>query len=266
MGVSARRHDARDVGLMKASGPSRHSAALVRVLSKRGICSRREAFELVRAGRIRVNGRVATNPLASVPDAARIEVDAETVSASNAVYAMLNKPRGLVTTTSDEQGRETVFSCLSDQSLPRVIAVGRLDKASEGLLLLTNDTQWAARITDPNSELDKTYHVQIAAIADEKLLQTLRDGVRDDKELLRAKAVRLIRVGSKNSWIEVVLDEGRNRHIRRMLQALGIEVFRLIRTAIGDLTLGTLPKGGWRRLSHVEAQRLAPTGGINRAR
>jgi 23S rRNA pseudouridine2605 synthase len=131
--------------------------------------------------------------------------------------------------------------------------VGRLDKASEGLLLLTNDSEWAARIMDPATHLEKRYHVQIAAKADERLIGVLERGVETPKgEVLRAKRVRLLRTGEKNSWLEIILEEGKNRQIRRMLEAQGIEVLRLVRVAIGPLQLGELGKGAHRALRTEE--------------
>ena len=143
------------------------------------------------------------------------------------------------------------------EGLPWIAPVGRLDKASEGLLLLTNDSEWAARITAPETHLDKTYHVQIRAIADEALVQALRSGIRaKDGELLCLKKVCILRHGERYSWLEIVLEEGKNRHIRRMLEALKIEVRRLVRVAIGPLALGELPKGGTRPLEQQEKQEL----------
>jgi 23S rRNA pseudouridine2605 synthase len=181
------------------------------------------------------------------------------VSPEEKIYLMLNKPRGLVTTTRDEQGRTTVYACFEGADLPRISPVGRLDKASEGLLLFTNDTRWAARILDPASGPHKTYHVQIAAIPDEATLLRMERGVRAaDGEVLAVRRARLLRSGARNAWFEVVLDEGKNRQIRRILDALGVEVLRLVRTAIGPLALGPLPKGGWRRLSAAEREALMP--------
>jgi 23S rRNA pseudouridine2605 synthase len=186
----------------------------------------------------------------------RIEVEGRTIAAPAKIYLMLNKPRGVVTTASDEQGRKTVYAGL-DANLPWLGPVGRLDKASEGLLLLTNDSAWAARVLAPETHLDKTYHVQIATVADEKLLAALLRGVAgDDGDMLRAKAARIVRSGGKNSWLEIVLDEGKNRQIRRMMTACGVEVLRLIRVAIGPLTLGELAKGDSRFLTSEEKQRL----------
>jgi 23S rRNA pseudouridine2605 synthase len=169
---------------------------------------------------------------------------------------MLNKPRGVVTTASDEKGRETVYAYL-DHGLPWVAPVGRLDKASEGLLLLTNDSDWAARVLAPETHLGKTYHVQIGAVADATLLESITRGVSSaDGSFLRAKRARVLRGGEKNTWIEIVLDEGKNRHIRLMLAPLGINVLRLLRVAVGPLVLGDLPKGSWRRLTDQDKRAL----------
>ncbi len=222
---------------------------LSRALSKLGFCSRTEAVELIREGRVRLNGSVTRNvetPVRLGVD--RIEVGGQLVGAAKKIYLMMNKPRGIITTTADEKGRDTVYSLLP-QGMEWLAPVGRLDKASEGLLLLTNDSAWAARITDPQTHLDKTYHVQIGAIANEAMLEKLRHGVESEKgEVLRAKKAEPLRSGEKNSWVELVLDEGKNRQIRRMFDALGVEVLRLIRVSIGPLQLGDLPKGDHRPL------------------
>jgi 23S rRNA pseudouridine2605 synthase len=166
---------------------------------------------------------------------------------------MMNKPRGLVTTASDEKGRATVYDLLdSGKDREWVSPVGRLDMASEGLLLLTNDSKWAAQITDPVSHLDKRYHVQVDCVMGNVLLERIKDGVTVGGELLRAKAARILRVGSKNSWLEITLDEGRNRQIRRLLEALGAQVLRLVRVSVGTLELGELKKGAVRHLTEAE--------------
>jgi 23S rRNA pseudouridine2605 synthase len=172
---------------------------------------------------------------------------------------VLNKPRGIVTTASDEKGRDTVYSLLGAE-LPWVAPVGRLDKASEGLLLLTNDSGWGARVTAPETHLDKTYHVQIGRIADVALLETLKNGIRTKEgDTLRVKEASPLRQGERNSWLEIILDEGRNRHVRRMLESLNIEVLRLIRVAIGPLALGDLAKGAVRPLTSGEKLALDRT-------
>jgi 23S rRNA pseudouridine2605 synthase len=232
---------------------------LARALSKLGYCSRSQAAELICAGRVQLNGSVRRDPETPVHmDRDRILVDSRPIECSRKIYLMMNKPRGLVTTASDEQGRETVYSILeaSGEELPWLAPVGRLDKGSEGLLLLTNDSEWGARIAAPESHLEKTYHVQISAKPDAALLENLIQGVREKNELLRARRARLLRSGERNCWLEMILDEGKNRHIRRMFDSLGIEVLRLVRVAIGPLELGDLEKGSYRRLTDEERKRL----------
>ena len=168
---------------------------------------------------------------------------------------MLNKPRGLLTTARDEKGRDTIYALLPEYR-QWVAPVGRLDKASEGLLLLTNDSEWAAGIAAPQTHLDKTYHVQIEGHAGPELLRKLVAGVKADGDLLMAKHASVLREGHKNCWLEIVLDEGKNRHIRRMLAALGIEVLRLVRVSVGPVSLGNLAKGTSRRLTQDEIDRL----------
>jgi 23S rRNA pseudouridine2605 synthase len=237
---------------------------LARALSKLGFCSRSQAAKLIRAGRVRLNGAARRDPEAPVRlERDRIEVDQIAVTAEAPIYLMLNKPRGVVTTASDEKGRETVYSLLGEK-LPWVGPVGRLDKASEGLLLVTNDSEWAARMSDPGSHLDKTYHVQVHALAGEIPTDELVRGVSIRGELLRAKRARVLRAGEKNAWLEIVIDEGKNRQIRRMLEHLGIEVLRLIRVAIGPLTLGQLAKGKSRVLATAEKLALDQAANFSR--
>ena len=226
---------------------------LARALSKLGYCSRSQAVALIREGRVRLNGTTRQNPETPVNlQRDRIEVDRRAVKPETRIYLMLNKPRGVVTTASDEKNRDTVYSCLGD-GLPWVGPVGRLDKASEGLLLLTNDSHWAAQISDPDSHVDKTYHVQVAALTNQDLEATLMRGVRTaNGEMLRAKQVRVLRRGERNTWLQIALDEGKNRHIRRMFEALGIEVLRLVRVAVGPIELGPLAKGKFRALTASE--------------
>jgi 23S rRNA pseudouridine2605 synthase len=188
-------------------------------------------------------------------ESAHIEVDGRAVENAGKIYLMLNKPRGVVTTASDEKGRQTVYEFLA--GLRWVAPVGRLDKASEGLLLLTNDSEWAAQVTAPETHLDKTYHVQIDRVADAKLLQSIEKGIKTaEGDFLRVKSVRVLRGGERNTWLEIILDEGRNRHIRRMLESLAIAVLRLVRVAIGPLPLGQLAKGKVRSLTLEEKSAL----------
>ena len=228
---------------------------LARAMSKLGFCSRSRATELIRMGKVKVNLVVRKNP--EFPVILKKDViimDDVSINQAPRLYVMLNKPRGLVTSASDELGRETVFSCFEHSKLPHLSPVGRLDKASEGMLLFTNDNVWADTITNPDTHLDKTYHVQISGTLDEKRLALIKEGVVDEElgDHLSAKAINILRSGEKNMWLEVVLDEGRNRHIRRLLEAFNIEVLRLVRVKIGMLVLGNLPKGQWRELTKYE--------------
>lgn len=235
----------------------RKLVGLARALSKLGYCSRSEAFLLIRAGKVRLNGATPRNPETPVRlGLDRIEVSGKQIAAAQKVYVLLNKPRGIVATADDEKQRETVYSLLP-KDLPWIAPVGRLDQASEGLLLFTNDSDWGARIADPGSHIDKTYHVQIATVAEPGLVEALERGVgMPDGGTLKAKRAGVLRSGQKHSWLEIVLDEGKNRHIRRMLDALGIEVLRLVRVAIGPLRLGELPKGEHRSLRAEEKTAL----------
>ncbi len=248
---------------MKHTDSSSPSAAplprsgLARALSKRGHCSRRAAVGIIKAGRVSVDGNIEHNPEAPTTAASQIAVDGRSLAAMAAVYLMLNKPRGLVTTTADEHARDTVYRCLEGAALPWLAPVGRLDKASEGLLLMTNDTAWAARITAPEAGVRKIYHLQIDRVPDEALIKSVLAGVDlEDATRLSVLDAGVLRVGERRGWIEVTLDEGRNRHLRRLLAALRIEVIRLVRVAIGPLTLGDLAKGAWRPLSADEVAAL----------
>jgi 23S rRNA pseudouridine2605 synthase len=226
-------------------------------MSKLGYCSRSRGAELIADGRVRLNGALRRDPETPVHIGKdRIEIDGQPLASSAKIYFVLNKPRGVVTTAADEKGRETVYTFLP-ANLPWIAPVGRLDKASEGLLLLTNDSEWAGRISAPETHLDKIYHVRIGEIADEALLETLRQGIRTrDGETLRVKRASILRHRERNSWLEIVLDEGKNRQIRRMFEHLEIEVLRLIRVAIGPLSLGNLPKGSTRPLTDDEKRAL----------
>lgn len=213
-----------------------------------------------------LDGRVIRDPYhPTMLDQQLVAVDGKSVKAVEPVYVMFNKPRGLVVSAADEHGRATVYSALAQAGLPWLGPVGRLDKASEGLLLLSNDTTWAAGITDPVKHMDKTYHVQVAGQPDAATLQAMRVGIDDAGDTLKVRQVRMLRVGDKNAWLEVVLDEGRNRHIRRLLAALGFDVLRLIRVAIGPLALGELVKGQWRQLDADEIRALDTRGRGDRA-
>jgi 23S rRNA pseudouridine2605 synthase len=226
-------------------------------MSKLGLCSRTQAIEMILAGRVSVEGRVQRNPERPTTQRERIRIDGKIVGAVERVYIALNKPRGLIVTAKDDRDRETIFGLLKSSGLPYLAPVGRLDKASEGLLLMTNDSEWAARVMNPETGLPKTYHVQISGLPDQIALDAMLRGIEDDGEHLAVAGVRILRTGQKNAWLEVVLDEGRNRHLRRLLAALDYEVLRLVRIAVGPVALGPLPKGQWRALLESELRAIA---------
>jgi 23S rRNA pseudouridine2605 synthase len=204
---------------------------------------------------VTVNGRRTLDPETPVTARDQLAVDGEPLNVLEQIYLAMNKPRGVVTTASDDQGRRTVYDLLGPGQA-WVGPVGRLDKASEGLLLLTNDSEWAAKITDPATHLDKTYHVQVNCVADSGLLVRIAQGLTVEGDRLRAKTARVLRHGEKNSWLELTLDEGKNRHIRRLLEALDVEVLRLVRVSVGPLELGDLKKGSVRALKPAEKKSL----------
>jgi 23S rRNA pseudouridine2605 synthase len=244
----------RDVRRAVIARPSR---TLARALSKLGIASRTTAAVWIQAGRVAVDGKPITDPEFNLAQNACITLDGRAVTAAEKLYYALNKPRGLITTTHDEQDRATVYECLPPALRQHLSPVGRLDKASEGLLLFSNDTTWSANILEPSRHLSKRYHVQINRLPDASLLQTLQHGVTCEGERLEVAAVSELRRGDKNAWLEITLTAGKNRHIRRMLSACDIDVLRLIRVAIGPLHLGSLAKGQCRPLESPELQQLA---------
>jgi 23S rRNA pseudouridine2605 synthase len=236
--------------------PSPPRKDLARLLARSGCCSRSEAERRIRAGRVAVDGRLVFDPALRLSETARILLDGVPPAPLAPIYLMLNKPRGLVTTAADEKGRESVYACLPE-GLDWIAPVGRLDRASEGLLLFSNDSRWAARLMDPATHLDKTYRVHCARVPDAAELDDMRAGVAVGEGTdLGVKSVRLLRQGSRTAWLEIVLDEGRNRQIRRICEALDIEVLRLLRVAIGPLVLGDLAKGATRPLSAAEVAAL----------
>lgn len=238
---------------MTAEG--RNAVSVARALSKLGWCSRAEGEALVAAGRVSVDGHIVRDPSLRIDvRRARIAVDGKPVRAQERVYLMMHKPAGYVTTTADELGRPTVHELLPP-GLPRVNAVGRLDMESEGLLLFTNDTRWADRILDPAMHMDKTYEVRLAREPTDAELDSALRGVNAGRgDVLGFRRVRRMARGPE--WIEVVIDEGKNRQIRRVLQSLDHEVVQLIRTAVGAVRLENVSAGEVRPLTAGERSLL----------
>ena len=229
---------------------------LERIISKRGLLSRKEAAIAILEGQVIVNGLVCKVPLAYFDHRCTIEIKGQKAVEQKKHYLVLNKPRGLIVSRADEKNRATVYECLSSYKGPLVQAVGRLDQASEGLLLFTNDHVWANKLMDPKTHITKTYHVHASPVPDEAILTKLSAGIMLEGKKTLPASFQLIRSGEKNGWIEVQLKEGRNRQIRKMLESESIEVLRLIRVRLGDITLGDLQKGEWRELSESEIKIL----------
>lgn len=238
---------------------------LCRLLSKRGLASRKQAVALARAGRVSVNGTVVRDPEQWVPNESQVEVDG--VAGQPVVHRvyMMNKRRRVISSRADEFQREVVYDhpLLKSGTYP---AVGRLDKASEGLLLFTNDAQLANRLTSPDSHIAKTYHVKIDRLLSDDELAFLGSSQDLDGELTRESRWRTLRHGEKTSWLEVELSEGKNRQIRRMLESLGVAVTRLVRVRVGELSLGDLAKGDVRELTPEEVQGLSGSATSTRTR
>ena len=233
--------------------------SLARALSKFGVCSRKEAERVIEEGRVAVNGVVVRWPARRIdPRTDRVTVDALPVSDEIArVVVILHKPVGYLTTRTDPGGRATVYDLIGD--LPHwVFPVGRLDRDTSGLLVLTNDHRLGQRLTDPEFHVPKAYHVKVRGVPEEAVLQVLREGAPlDDGTMARPAEVRTL--GSSRdgrTWLEIVLREGKNRQVRRMCAGVGHDVEELVRVSIGELELGDLVPGAWRLLSRDEVARL----------
>jgi 23S rRNA pseudouridine2605 synthase len=231
---------------------------LERVLSKAGLGSRTEARKWIGTGRVKVNGKLIQSPDHWV-DMARdkVTLDNKLVKAAEKIYLLLYKPTGYITTFKDPEGRPTIYDLIRDAGR-WVVPVGRLDLDTSGLLLLTSDTRFAERITNPDYKVPKIYLVKASTLLTDEQLEQLRAGVVLSDGPTQPAEVRRVRDSAKYSFIEITLHEGRNRQVRRMLEAIGSKVLKLVRIQIGSLRIGDLPIGHYRELTHTEVVALFP--------
>ena len=231
---------------------------LARAMSKLGLMSRAQAIARILAGDVRVAGRVVRDPgCPVVPETARITVDGNPVASPAPVTVLLHKPRGVVTTRSDPQGRSTVYDLVTDIGT-YLSPVGRLDLASTGLLLLTNDTRLADWLLDPKHKIPRTYIVTVRGeLTDDSAARIVR-GIRDDGELLRASDLKVLKRSARETHVRVQLTEGKNRELRRLFGACGHEITRLMRVAFGEIHLGHLQPGRWRIIAPGELREAFP--------
>ena len=225
-------------------------------MSENGIASRRKSEEMIEAGKVKVNGRVATLGDKVDPIRDKIVVSGKRVVRNKTkMYVMLHKPRGFVTTMSDELGRKCVSELVEDAGV-RLFPVGRLDRNSEGLLLMTNDGAFSNMLTHPSRHVSKVYRVTVREKVTEEQLTKLTEGIMLDGTKTLPCDIHIIDKGENRTVLNVVLYEGRNRQIRRMCEAVGLTVIRLKRTEIAGVRLGMLPQGKWRELNEKEMQHL----------
>ena len=225
-------------------------------LAECGVASRRKAEELIANGKVRVNGHVAHIGDKVDPKRDKVTVRGKNIVAVNQkIYIMLHKPRGFVTTVNDELNRKCVMDLVKDIET-RVYPVGRLDKDSEGLLFLTNDGEFANRLTHPSSHVNKTYRVTVGGAVDDEMIDRLCTGIELDGRKTLPCDVFVIDRREDRTVLNFIISEGRNRQIRRMCEAVGLQVLRLKRTEIAGVKLGMLPQGSWRPLNEREMTRL----------
>jgi len=226
------------------------------VLSKAGLCSRTQARSWIGQGRVRVNGRLIQTPDHWLdPERDRVTLDGKPIRRSRPVYLLLYKPKGYLTTHQDPQGRPTVYDLLKDVR-QWVVPVGRLDLDSSGLLLLTNDTEFAERVANPDYKIPKAYLVKTSTRLAEEQLEQLRHGVVLKDGPTRQALVERLRDSGNHTFFEITITEGRNRQVRRMVEAVGSRALKLVRTAIGSLRIGDLEIGKFRPLTAAELREL----------
>ena len=244
----------------REDGPQR----IAKLLARAGVASRRKCEEIILEGRVKVNGVVAQELGTKVdPTRDRIEVDGNPIHSENKVYILMNKPRGVVTTASDPQGRPTVLDLLEE--IPeRVYPVGRLDLDTAGLLILTNDGTLANGLMHPSREINKVYKAWVKGVISGEKLKQLATGVELEDGMTAPAHVRKIEEGVNESMIELTIHEGRNRQVRRMCEAVGHPVKTLMRTQLSFLKIGRLRYGEWRHLTPVEVDRLYSAAGVKR--
>jgi pseudouridine synthase len=236
---------------------SKSAMTLDRVLSRFGVASRSAAREAILSGRVKINGRVVRDPdLWTQPRRDSIHLDGRRLRQARKIYLLFYKPKGVITSHGDPEGRKTVYDCLGPD-VPWVSPVGRLDKDTSGLLLLTNDTDFANHVADPSSQVPKTYLVKVNTLIDGKSIARLSRGIelkRGDRA--EPQSVRRLEDRGKYSWLEIVLTEGKNREVRRLFEAVGLKALKLVRTRIGPCSLEGLQVGHWRNLSASERSRF----------
>lgn len=238
------------------SAEKRPLKTLERVLSKAGVGSRTEARGWIAAGRVTVNGKVARDPDQWIDmERDRVRFDDRPLEVRQRLYVLLYKPTGYLTTYKDRDGRPTVYDLVADVGT-FLSPVGRLDLDTSGLLLMTNDTQLAERVTNPESHVPKTYLVKASAVLSDEQLQQLRDGLELSDGPTRPSGVKRVRDSARYTHFEITLTEGRNRQVRRMVEALGARVLKLVRVRLGPIAIGTLPIGKWRLLTPAEVATL----------
>lgn len=243
---------------MKPPPGKRPLKTLDRVLSKAGLGSRTDARKWIGAGRVKVNGRLIQTPDHWVDlERDSVTLDGRPIRPGDKIYLLLYKPKGYITTYKDPGGRPTVYDLIQDAG-QWMVPVGRLDQDSSGLLLLTNDTRFAERVTNPEYKVPKTYLVKASTLLSGDQLDQLRQGVVLSDGPTQPATVKRVRDSSRCTFVEITIREGRNRQVRRMIEAIGSKVLKLVRTGIGGLTIGDLPIGKYRGLTPAEVQSLTP--------